>query len=359
MKVKKQPVILNSEGKPILLNAQETHHANWMQRQLVDKFGNSLGYEIPVTTLTTIMKKITEQKYYEIPPADFLPVRVGEGAWSSFLTTYRSFNQAGEFEQGIINTGSNNTRLANADAGVDAVNIKVNNWGKSIGWSVFDLQQAAKSGNWDIVTALEKSRKMNWDLGIQRVAFLGARGLNGSGGTCLGLLNQTSVNRNTSVITKPISTMSAAELKTFCGAAYEAYRANCNRTAKPTHFIVPESDFNGMASTVSPDFPIKSILQLLLEMFQTITGNKSFQILPLAYGDASYSGITVGGVLQNRYVMLNYDEETLRMDIPVDYTNTMANSIDGFSFQNAGYGQFTGVGVYRNLEVLYFDEPAA
>lgn len=351
----KQPTILNSKGQPIVLNAKEKYHADYMQRMVNERFGNSLGYEIPITTLTTIMKKITEQKFFEVPPADYLPVRVGEGAWSSFLTTYRSFDVAGSFEDGIINTGGNNTRLANASAGVDALNIKVQNWAKSIGWSIFDLEQAAKSGNWDIVTSQEKSRKRNWDLGIQRVAFLGASGLNSAGGSCLGLLNQTGVSVNTSVITEPISGMDTTELKAFCAAVYEAYRANCNRTAKPTHFIVPESDYNGMASTVSPTFPIKSVLELLLEMFITITGNKQFKILPIAYADPSYSE----GVLSRpRYTLLNYDEESVRMDIPVDYTNTLANSLDNFNFQNAGYGQFTGVLAYRPLEMLYFDDPA-
>lgn len=348
----KQPTILNSKGEPIRLNEQEQYHAQWTQRLVNDRFGNSLGYEIPITTLTTIMKKITEQKFYNIPFADYLPVRVGEGAWSSFLTTYRSFDVAAPFEDGIINTGQNNTRLANADAAVDALNIKVQNWAKSMGWSIFDLEQAAKSGNWDIVTAKEKSRKRNWDLGLQRVMFLGADGLNGNGGSCLGLLNQAGITTNTTLITEKISTMDPTELKAFCAAIIEAYRENCQRTAMPSHFIVPESDFNGMASTVSPQFPIKTILELLLEMFKTMTGNKGFQILPLLYGDAAYNALVIN---KTRYVLLNYDEESLRADIPVDYTNTLANSLDNFSFQNAGYGQFTGVLAYRPLEMLYLD----
>lgn len=345
----KQAPILNSKGEPILLNAKEKYHAEYIQRQLNERFGNSLGYEIPITTLTTIMKKITEQKFFEIAPADYLPVRVGEGAWSAQLTTYRSFDLASEFEDGMINTGGQNSRLATADSGVDALNIKVNNWAKAIGWSVFDLELAAKSGNWDIVTSKEKARKRNWDLGVQRVAFLGARGQNAAGGSCLGLLNQAGITVNTTVIQKAISAMTTAELKAFCAAVIEAYRSNCARTAWPTHFVIPESDYNGLASQASPDFPIKSTLQLLEEMFQTITRNKSFKILPLAYGDVAYSGFSY-----QQYVLLNYDEESVRMDIPVDYTNTLANSIDNFSFQNAGYGQFTGVLAYRPLEMLYF-----
>lgn len=349
MKRLKQPTILNSAGQPIVLNAKEKYHAAWMQKQVNERFGNSLGYEISITTLTTIIKKITEQKFFEIPPADYLPVRVGEGTWSTNLTTYRSFDVADEFETGIINTGGQNSRLASADAGVDSLNIKVYPWAKSIGWSIFDLEFAAKSGNWDLVTAKEKSRKRNWDLGVQRVAFLGARGNNGASGQCLGLLNQSGITVNTTVITQPISGMSPSDLSQFCAQVVEAYRSNVNRTAWPTHFIIPESDYNGLASQSSPQFPIKSKLQLIEEMFQVITRNKSFKILPLAYGDIAYSGFTY-----QQYVLLNYDEESLRMDLPLDYTNTLANSLDNFSFQNAGYGQFTGVLAYRPLELLYF-----
>lgn len=345
----KQPTILNSQGKPIILNRREKYHADWMQRQVNERFGNDLGYEVSITTLTTIIKKITEQKFFEIAPADYLPVRVGEGAWSTNLTTYRSFDAADQFETGIINTGGQNSRLATADAAVDALNIKVYPWAKSIGWSIFDLEYAAKSGNWDIVAAKEKSRKRNWDLGIQRIAFLGARGMNDSGGTCLGLLNQGGVTVNTNVINAPINSLSPSDLKQFCATIVEAYRSNCNRTAFPTHFIIPESDYNGLAAQASADFPIKSTLQVLEEMFQVICRNKSFKILPLAYADAAYSGYSY-----QQYVLLNYNEESLRMDLPLNYTNTLANSLDNFSFQNAGYGQFTGVLAYRPLEMMYF-----
>lgn len=336
--------ILNSKGEPITLNSREQRIANVCQRQV-----NALGFEVNITTLTTIMKKITEQKFFEIAPADYLPVRVGEGAWSSNLVTYRSFQMGDEFETGVINTGANNGRLAQADAGVDSLTIKVFNWAKAIGWSLFDLQLAAKSGNWDLVTAKEKARKRNWDLGIQRVAFLGARGSNGAAGSCVGLLNQAGITTNTTVITQAISAMDPTALKAFLAAIVEAYRSNCNRTAWPTHFIIPESDYNGLASQASPTFPIKSTLQLIEEALQLITRNKNFKVLPLAYGDKAYSGFSV-----QKYVLLNYDEESLRMDVPVDYTNTLANSLDNFSFQNVGYGQFTGVLAYRPAELLYF-----
>lgn len=332
--------ILNAQGQPIVLNEQEKriaeHNAGMIK--------NATGYEVDITTLTSISKSVVEQKFYEIPFADFAPVKVGEGSWSSALTTYRTFSLADSFSSGIVNTGSNNAGLASADTHVDSITVPVMNWAKSLGWSIIDLFQASKSGNWDLVSSKEKARKRNWDLGLQETFFLGLAG----NSNVKGLLTQSDVTENTSVISKKISAMTSAEFAAFCAAVYESYRANCNRTAKPTHFIIPEADFNGLAAPYDPSFPIKTKLQALEETFQMLTMNKSFKILPLAYANKEVQGS------KNIYTLLNYDEDSVRMDIPVQYNNTLANSVDNFRFQNVGYGQFTGVKAYRPLEMLYF-----
>ena len=335
--------IVNSKGEPVLLNAQEQRLANYNQRKC-----NALGYEIDITTLTTLIKKVTEQKFFEIAPADYLPVRVGEGAWSSNLVTYRSFQLADDFATGVMNMGGGNSRMATADAGVDSLSIAVKNWAKQVGWTLMEMQQALKAGNWDLVTAKERSRKRNWDLGIQRVAFLGLDGAS----DVLGLYNQSGVTNNTTFMSGPLSQMATVDLKFFCANVLDLYRANNNRTAWPTHFILPESDYLGLAAPSSPDFPIKSTLAVLEETFQIMTKNKNFKILPNAYGDAAYNASA--SIDKQRYILLNYDDESVRMNLPVDYTNTLANSIDNFSFQNVGYGQFTGVLAYRPLEMYYF-----
>jgi hypothetical protein len=339
----KPRTILNSKGEPIVLNTMEKRVAQNIQRQV-----NALGYKVDITTLTTILARVTEQKFFQVAPADYLPVRVGEGAWSQELLTYRSFDVGDDFSTGVVNTGAQNSRLAQVSTGVDSISVKVKNWAKMIGWTLMDLEQASKSGNWDLVTALASSRKRNWDLGIQKVAFLGLKG----DSQVKGLLDQSGIETNTTRITKKISTMSESELKTFVAGLIEDYRDNAARTAWPTHFIIPESDYLGLASQASATYPIKSVLQLLLEAFRTICMNESFQILPLAYADTANSD----GVLSTeRYTLLNYDEKSIRMDIPVDYNTTIANSTDNFSFQNVGYGQFTGAMAYRPKEMIYFD----
>jgi len=50
---------------------------------------NSLGFKIDIDTLTGIKQKITSQIFYEIRPSDYLPVVVGENAFSEDLLTYK------------------------------------------------------------------------------------------------------------------------------------------------------------------------------------------------------------------------------------------------------------------------------
>ncbi len=338
--------VLNSKGQPIVLNEMEVLRANYLATQIQ----NSLGYTVDTTTLTTIMKKVSEQKFFQVKPSDYLPINVGEGAWSAELLTYLSYSLGGNFSNGILNTGADGAKMAGGDIGLEAKSIKVFNWGVKIGWTIMELAQASKAGNWDLITMKESERKKNWDLGIQEVAFLGLNRAAGVASTaCEGLINQSGLTPNTAVITKAIKSMTTTELTAFCAAVLAAYRAYCNYTAMPTHFVIPESDYLGLAAPASEDFPVKSKLQLLQEVFQTITQKPDFKILPLAYADQANSGLSV-----QRYSLYNYDETSLRMNVPVDYTNTMANSIDGFQFWNVGYGQFTGVKAYRPLEFLYF-----
>lgn len=349
--------ILNSRGEPVRLDNREQAIATMLQRKYENEVApalgektNALGYEIDITSLTSILKSVTEQKFFTLMPADYLPVVVGEGAWSSNLVKYRDFQSADSFSTGVVNTGASNSKLAETNSAVDSVMTQVKNWAKQISWSFMDLQIAARSGNWDIVTSKEKSRKRNWDLGIQEVAFWGLA----DDADVKGLLTLSGVTSNTALITKKISSMTAAEFQALLAGLFDAYRVNCSRTARPTHFIMPETDYNGLATSVDETYPLKSRLDRLYEGLRLMTQNPNFKILPCAYADKA-TNANVSGLNKNRYVMLNYDDDSIRMDIPVDYTNTMQNTINGFQFQNVGYGQFTGVQLYRAPEVLYFD----
>ncbi len=342
--------VQNSKGDGFVsLTEREAHVVNSVTQQL-NQIENNLGYEIDITTLTGITKRITEQKFFEIAPADYMPVKVGDHAWSSDILTYRDFSISSDFEEGNINTGTDSSRLASASSNIDSITVPVINWAKQIGWSVFDLRQASRSGNWDLVSSKERSRKYNWDLGIQRIAFLGSR----DNSEVDGLLTQSDVTANTTVIPTYIRSMNVTQYSDFVEMIIAAYRANSQNTAYPTHFIIPEADYNGLVAPVAEGFPIVSKLEYLEKALKTATRNPNFKIMPLAYADQGNNS-DVTGLNRNRYTLLRYDEESGRMDIPVDYTNTLQNTVNGFQFENVGYGQYTGYKAYRPREHLYFD----
>lgn len=338
--------IFYEDGKEVILNERELHSAKRAEQEIQ----NALGFEVPITTLTAIQKRVVEQKFFTVQPSLYLPIAVGNGAFSSNILTYRDYSIAGDFETGVINQGSSSSRLADADAAIDSITVPIINWAKKIGWNIFELKQAATSGNWDLVSAKEKSRKKNWDLGIQQIAFLGMV----SNPNVLGLLTQPTVNSNTTLITLFISAMSDAQFQTLVAGLLAAYRANCAYTAMPTHFIIPELDYDGLMTPANTNFAITSKLEYLEKALKAATGNPNFKILPLSYAGRALPQ-NVATINKNRYVLLNYDEDSLRMDIPVDYTSTVQNTVDGFNFQNTAYAQYTGAQAYRPLETLYFD----
>lgn len=338
--------VLNSKGEPIVLDARAKAFASSMHTKInTPEMVNALGIEINTTTLTQILAGVIEQKFYEIKPSLYVPVRVGEGAWSTNLLSYIATSLGGDFETGIINTGGNNSRLAQVSTGVEAVTIPVNTWAKEVNWSLPEIAFAQRSGNWDLITSLEKARKKNWDLGIQRIAFLGNKS-----GTIKGLLNMTTPTVNTTFLTKPIKSMNATEFQAFVAGLISIYRANTNFTVMPDRFYIPEQDFTGLGSAVDETFGLKSRLERLQEAFRAVTMNPNFQVLPLVYSSQAQNGLG-----KNRYVLLNYDEENIRMDIPFDYTTTVNGTVNGFQYSNVGYGQFTGVQSRRPATVMYFD----
>jgi len=308
---------------------------------------NSLGYQQLITTLTAVGRKVSVQKFYEIPFADYLPVVMGNGAYMRQLINWRTYVKGEGFETGVISNASNQSRLAHVDAAYDQVPQVIYAWAKGMVYNIFELEEAMRANTlFSLIEARETARRKEWDLGLQKVAFLGYQ-------DSKGLLNNAEAYVNLTEIVKPISSMTAEEFNAFAGTVYEQYRRNCNRTAKPTHFVMPEKDWNGLINFPSATFPLKTKLQLLEEAFKTVTMNQAFKIMPCAYSDAeNFDGVN------NRYALYNMDETSLKMDLPIDYTMTQAGTVNGFSWENVAFGQFTGVVAQRPKELLYFQFPA-
>lgn len=343
--------IINSKGEEkrvedYFLNDGEMAHAEKLQNALSEQF----GYLIPVTLLTAIIRDVAEQKFYEVPVADYVPVRVGtEAAWADDVLMLRSFYAGGDFEKGYIETGTEG-RLASTNATLDGVRVPARIWAKEIAYSIADVAKAARTGVWDYVTQQEKSRRINWDLGIQKTAFLGSKD-----GTMKGLVNLEEVTVNTTLLPTSLTNMTDAQFQSFVTNMIGAYLANSNYSAMPNRLYIPQDDFVGLVAATSLQFPLKSKLTYLEEVFKGATRNPDFKIMPLAYLQVAQSS---GVLTKNRYILMRYDEDVARFEIPVDYTVTVPNSYDGWTMRNVGYGQHTGVLSARPQEILYMDVQA-
>jgi hypothetical protein len=316
--------------------------ANKLNREIK----NASGFDVDITTLTHIRAKVTEQKFYEVRPSDYMPVNVGEGGWNDFVLTYQSLSNSDDFEAGITNSNSANTKLAQSESEIRDIQVPVKLWAGATAYNIAELGAATESGNWSLIESKETARFKTWQLGLQRVAFLG---LDIPG--VLGLLTQPDVTVNTAIITKDISAMTATEFQAFLAAILGAYFDNSNSTTLPDTFIIPMDDFLGLGSAVDEVFNMKSRLQRIRESFIEMTGNEKFMVKGLAYAQQERNNLT-----KNRYVLYRREDDTgLRLDVPLPYTTTIFDTVNGFQYQSAAYGRFTGCKTYRPAEMIYFD----
>ena len=59
---------------------------------------NDTGISQVIDTLTYVSGKLVEQKFYEIPFADYVPTVIGEGAFSDEMLYYTNFADSEGFE---------------------------------------------------------------------------------------------------------------------------------------------------------------------------------------------------------------------------------------------------------------------
>ena len=314
---------------------------------------NSVGYDFVMRTTSELRTKIIEQKFYKVAPADFMPVDVGEAAWKNEIIQNLSYDIAGGFYEGDVDTMTGNGTLAEVDTAIAPIRMPTIIWAKHVTWNISEVSQASASSNWDPIEGKMKSLKRNWDLGIQETAFLG----HPSNSLITGLLNNAEVNINTTLIPKPLSSMTETEFTAFLKDAIAVYFANTNSTEMPDTFVLPTDDYLGLVTPYSSTYPAgDSKLEYMQKAFAAATSNQSFSIKSLSYCQASNNASR--GINKNRYLLYKNESDTLSMSIPVDFSMYSAGTIDSVFWKQVAMGQYSGVLINRIPEVLYMDETA-
>ena len=308
----------------------------------------ALALQVTIDTITYLRKSIVTQSFYEVPLAKYGLIEQGDGAFMQNILVTREYDMSDDFEAGNMNQGANGERLSEADTATDAVNVPLRNWAKGVRWNLFEVQQAMQRNNWDVIAGRMRSRKKNFDLGIQRTFFLGSV----TDSNYPGLLNNANITVNTTLITALINSLTAANFQLFVQGIVQAYQANCAYVKYPDFFIIPQDDWNGLGTATSSVYPIGTMLDYLKKLFRDICG-EHFEILPSAYGvpanNAAWTGLN-----KHLYLLGKRDGDSGHMNIPLDMIVTAPGTADNFNYACAGYAQYSGYNIFRNLDFLAF-----
>ena len=312
---------------------------------------SALGYEYTIQTTSLIRARVREQKFYEIPFAEYVPVVVGEAAYLENIKTNVEYQSSGDFESGVQTTGED-ARISNVSTGIAPITTTIYTWLGGYSYSDLEVEKALAADNWNPIEGKMRALKKRWDLGVQKVSFLGSyRDQTGAPG----LLSNSQVTINTAVIPTNISSMTYTQYGTLVATLLNTYFANSNATEYPDTFEIPISDYNGLATPINPQFPNVSMLTYLRNAFIEITQNPNFRIYGCAYGDmARNAGVwTTNGTY--RYCLYRNREETMTIDIPLPFILRGPMSPNNFNWNGVAMGQFSGLIIFRVPEVIYFD----
>ncbi len=211
----------------------------------------TLGVQYVIQTTTLIRARVIEQVFYEVAPAEYMPVVIGEGAYMENIETNVEYQSAGDFESGFQSTAEE-TRITNVDANIAPINAVIKTWVGGYQYTDLAVEKALRSNNWNPIEAKMRANKKRWDLGVQKIAFLGSY----SDSRIPGLLTNPGVTVNSSVIALNISTMSPTQFATFVATVMGAYFLNSNDTVLPDTFEIPYQDWLGLIAPISPTFPL-------------------------------------------------------------------------------------------------------
>lgn len=315
---------------------------------------NALGADQNITTLTELLPQVYQQKYLQYDLSNYVPIMVGQGnPYMSQLFNWAIGINGTDFEAGLAQMASADSNIYNDDIAVEPIFRDVTTWIKNV--QVNTLEQGifdAGTGNMDLLAEKLKARKKEYDLGIQKTTFLGLKSAPTKFG---GLLTQSDVTDNTTLVTKTLAAMTDAEFLTFAKGFVKAFQENCNYTAYPTRFVVPETDLTAMkTSFISGTYPLagSTKYEVLLNMGKSFTPD--FEILGCVYCQPEFNKEYLNvGTGKTRYALYNHDADAINLQIPIDFTVTLPYQL-GIKSVSTAYSRFSGVKAMRNKELLYF-----
>lgn len=312
---------------------------------------STLGLNRSITTLTYAIKDIIEAKYYTVPQplTEYIKINAsGEGAYMKNIVQLTEAGISATFKECTINpfsTGIHNDPTA--DVALDDIQQRNNFYRQSYSISHEEMKAAGRNLiPYNIITGKEKVRNRNWQLGIQDTMFIGQ-----DTDRTLGLLTQTDVTADTSLLPVPLQKMTPEQLNEWVGTVLNAYGENNNYNFMPNRLFLPTPMYLALSKQMNPEFPVKNLRQTVEDAFSEVTGD--FKIVHAAYGQ------DLGNKKLGRAVLYNNEADNVVMHTPVPYKPLPLFPVNSLDMISQAEGQYTGVWVKRPTTMLYMDVQAA
>lgn len=309
------------------------------------------GVKQNIDTLTQIINDVVYAKYYTTPSplTDYVKIDVGRGAYAGQIFQYVAGFEGASFKECLINpasTGVHNNAVA--DIRVDGITIKNNFFRQKYSISQEELKMAAAGMvPFDVIEAKEKSRVTNWQLGFQETLFLGL-----GDGVTNGLLNQTGVTVNTSLLPVAPGSLTVAQTKAFAANAIATYYAQTNGTYFPNRWLMPSASYMQLGVPYGDTFGMPTLREVLENAFKAAGAPDDFKIVHSIYGTGA------GASGKHRHVLYNNDVDNIVMYNPKPYTPHPLYPVGSLDMISDAEAQFSGVQVKKPTTVLYIDEQA-
>lgn len=327
----------------------------------------SFGANFPTQALASISSETLEQRFFLTDIGKFIPLSIGENAFSPRRFTIKSFKSDSNPESGLVTT-NNKGQYNRVDVAIDSTYIDRQFWAKEIGWNTLEASTTALLGSYSLLRELLDFLAEDFDLFQQKICFYGFSNRAGTGlltGDQIDpATNNTAVTVNTTLITKPIKTMTSTELNTLVGNIINTYQTNNAIFGYPDTFVIPQSDFTGLSNMIAPSFGVASgsPLELLRKVFIEQTGNANFEILGTPYAQKDFAANTIytdiagdAPIAYDRYTLYKKKRTSLELDLPIPFTLLGTGTLNQFDFVQLGYAQMGQVFNKRTQDMIYFD----
>jgi hypothetical protein len=364
MELRNLSAIVNSGGASNVVSTTGAIEKKLQGMATNSMVANASNFEFD--NLTAIRQEIIQTKYYEVNPADFIPINYGFGAYLDVVI--RRFRQEKGNDSLFARRGVESRVSANYE---DAqMTMHLHPYTESLNYNLYDVKQAAALGYnssvdlmVDLIREKELASKKTFDLSLQKALLKGeaeAVNLADEARSARGLLNltvggeglSTSITEDTTTLSGFIGDLGDDDFKTAVKGMIEAYRANTNNTVAPNTLIIPTAEAAKLATSTSSFNNNVTRLDILQQMFTAAFGSQ-VTVKQLFYANKAQD---LAG--KNRYVLYNNNSDSLICEMPIPYTSFGYGTENNFDYKAVAMAQVSGVYALRPSELMYFTHTA-